>query len=51
MELMLVVMSLRSSGFLQAHRPMAAATPSTATATHQLPLRKEPMMAMAAMMI
>ena len=51
MELMLVVMSLRSAGFFQAHRPMAPATSSTARPTHQLPLRKAPIMAMATMMI
>ena len=51
MELMLVVMSLRSPGFFQAHRPMPAARSATPTATHQLPLRKEPNTATAAMMM
>ena len=50
-ELMFVVMSLRSSGFRQAHRPMPAARTATPKATHQLPLRKLPNTATAAMMM
>ena len=51
MELMLVVMSLRSPGFSQAQMPMPAARASTPTATHQEPLRKLPITAMAPMMM
>ena len=42
MELMLVVISLRSPGRSHAQRPMPAATTKTPKATHQEPLRKLP---------
>ena len=51
MELMLVVMSLRSPGRFHAHRPMPPANTKTPKATHQEPLRKLPNTATAKMMM